>query len=236
MMKTIAIIWIAGWISLLSGKEEILFQSNFAENREMKGWTDVRQNNPPEKMSYKTVVTEGCVILQTPKNLFGISHGLSRPVMIGSSLKRITLRVILRQPETVPAGWQMGIALSSRSTVARDAGQAFWKGRDSGILANGYVHSLQMPNFIACQVEGRQIRATRIRPPFGLLKQRGQWNVWTLIYDNEKKEILFYQDADASAPWVTLHKTDLSGVMLNSLWLGAWGTEYKNITVTCETK
>lgn len=235
-MKKVFLVIFSAVFGLFSWAEEILFQSDFSMKRELAGWTDVWQKNPPNAEMYKIVSDEEGGFLRMSEKMFGLSHGLSHPVIVNDKLRRITFRAVLRQPRNIPAGYQMAIALSSRATVARDAGQAFWKGRDSGVLVCGYTHNLQSPNYVAYQLEGRQIRTHRPFSPFGLLKRRDVWNTWTVCYDNEKKEIRFYNAPDSASPYVTLYKADLSGIVLSSLWIAAWGAEYRSITVSCEMK
>lgn len=235
-MKTLSILIFCAATILVTAAEKTLFQSNFAENKSLQGWTDVHQKSPPKAEHYKIADIDGQAVLQTPMNQFGISHKLASPLKIDASVKSVTLKVTLRQPETTLAGYQIAIALSSRATTAADSGQAFWKGRDSGIIANGYIHNLQAPNFIAYQLEGERVRAPRPQPPFGVLSARNQWVVWTLKYDHVKKQLEFFNTADAAEPWISIHQADLTGIMLNTVWLGAWGTEYRDAAVSCETE
>ncbi len=219
----------------LSAEETVLFQSDFAKNPELKEWTDVHQKTPPDPKQYSVVTENGKTFLKTGKIMFGISHKLSRGITIGDTVKKITLSATLFQPEG-SSGHPLGLALSSRMTVAADAGQAFWKLRDSGFLAQGYSHSLQTPNFLACQVEGRQVKAMRPTAPFNLLTVREKWTTWTLVYDREKKQIDFFNAEGQTEPYLTLYNVKLDGVMLNSVWIAAWGACYESVRVTAEMK
>ncbi|OQA86126.1 MAG: hypothetical protein BWY31_01461 [Lentisphaerae bacterium ADurb.Bin242] len=219
----------------LSAKETVLFQSDFAKNPELKGWTDVHQKTPPGPKQYSVVTENGKTFLKTAKIYFGISHKLSRGITIDDTVKRITLSATLFQPEG-SSGHPLGLALSSRMTVAADAGQAFWKLRDSGFQVQGYSHNLQTPNFLAYQVEGKQVKAMRPTAPFNLLTAREKWVTWTLVYDHEKKQIDFFNMEGQTEPYLTLYNVKLDGVMLNSVWIAAWGACYETVRVTAEVK
>ena len=219
----------------LSAEETVLFQSDFAKNPELKGWTDVHQKTPPDPKQYSVVTENGKTFLKTGKIMFGISHKLSRGITIDETVKKITLSATLFQPEG-SSGHPMGLALSSRMTVAADAGQAFWKLRDSGFQVQGYSHSLQTPNFLAYQVEGRQVKAMCPTAPFSLLSAREKWVEWKLVYDHEKKMIDFFNAEGQKDPYLTLYNVKLDGVMLNSVWIAAWGACYESVRVTAEMK
>ena len=230
----VSVIFLGGSL-VLAAEETVLFQSDFARNPELKGWTDVHQKTPPDPKQYSVVTGNGKTFLRTGKIMFGISHKLSRGINIGETVKKITLSVTLFQPEG-SSGHPLGLALSSRMTVAADAGQAFWKLRDSGFQVQGYSHSLQAPNFLAFQVEGRQVKAMRPTAPFNLLNAREKWIAWKLVYDHEKKQIEFFNAEGQTEPYLTLYNVKLDGVMLNSVWIAAWGACYESVRVTAEMK
>jgi len=221
------------WASLLfSGEASLLFQSDFALNTQLRGWVDVYQKSPPKfPDNYQVVTEEGKTFLQTGEVMFGLSHKLRQPIKVDDSISLIQIAVMLRQPKEF-TGHQLSIALSSRATVAADAGQAFWRLRDSGFIANGYIHNLQGSNFIAYQKEGRQTRSSRPIAPFGLLSAHDQWQEWILIYDHQQKQLKFYHEPAAATPYLRMYYCDLSNIELNSVWLGAWGTQYRNVTVS----
>jgi len=209
--------------------DELVFTSDFANNRGLKGWTDVHQNTPPNMEGYQVVAGDE-VYVKTPPVLFGISHRLGREIVIDSTIVDVMLTATLRKPET-DGGHQIGIALSSRDSTAQDAGGPFWKGRDSGFMANGYHHGIQKANFICWQVEGARTRLHPSREPFNLLTGTGEWVTWRLVYKHKEKELWFFRDASEQSPFMIQRNVDLTGVGLSSVWISAWGTEFKEVTV-----
>ncbi len=216
----------------VSSEGELLFKSEFAQNKELKGWTDVYQKSPPKSEWYKVEDVGGESVLKTAEVLFGISHKLKRDLLVDESVVEITLDVALRKP-TPPKGHQVGIALSSRDTAAMDAGGPFWKGKDSGVMAQGYNYDDQSANFIFWQVEGNQTRMHPSRQPFNLLPEAGKWTTWRLVYKHRQKELWFYRSAKDNEPFMIQRRVDLSGVALGSVWLCGWSTEFMDVSVRC---
>ena len=139
-------------------EETVLFQSRFDSADPVEGWLSVDQKKPDSR--YVSMETDGVKHLRTAPIYFGISHKLSKPVQINEKLKKVTLKAVLMQPEE-QKGRLISIALSSRDSVARDAGQAFWKLRDSGFMVQGYSYPIQSANALSYQVEGKKIRAPK---------------------------------------------------------------------------
>ena len=235
MKKTfIAMLLAAGFAFASNAAEKVLFQSQFGSDKPLAGWMDVNKKTP-DSAKYKIITKGGVKCLETPPIYFGISHRLSQPVLINDNLKKITLKVVLMKPEA-QKGRTVTIALSSRNDVALDAGQAFWKLRDSGFMASGYSYSVLSANALTYQVEGKQIKAPKATSPHNYIPARNKWITWTLVYDHAKKTIEFFNDEKAEKPFQTFYNVNIDGIELRTVWICSWGTLYKDVKVTCEMK
>ena len=235
MKKTVlSFLLAAGFCLASNAAEKVLFQSQFGSAEPLKGWMDVNKKTP-DSAKYKIISKDGVKCLETPPIYFGIAHRLSKPVLINDNLKKVTLKVTFMKPEA-QKGRLVTIALSSRNDVALDAGQAFWKLRDSGFLAAGYSYPIPAANYLIYQVEGKQIKSIKATAPHNLLPARNKWVTWTLVYDNTKKTIEFFNDDKAEKPFHTFYNVQIGGIELRTVWICCWGTIYKDIKVTCETK
>ena len=235
MKKTVlSFLLAAGFCLGTNAAEKVLFQSQFGSAKPLAGWMDVKKKTPDAK-TYKIIEKDGVKCLETPAIYFGIAHRLSQPVIINDKLKKITLKVTFMKPEA-RKGRTVSIALTSRNDVALDAGQAFWKLRDSGFMAYGYSYSILHANYISYQVEGKQVKSPKATMPHNLLPARNKWVTWTLVYDNTKKTIDFFNDEKAEKPFWTFSNVKIDGIELRSVWICSWGTIYKDVKVTCETK
>lgn len=224
----------AGFAFASNSAEKVLFQSQFGSAEPLKGWMDVKKKTP-DSSKYRIIEKDGVKCLETPPIYFGIAHRLSQPVVINDNLKKVTLKVTLMKPEA-QKGRLVTIALTSRNDVALDAGQAFWKLRDSGFMASGYSYSIPAANYLIYQVEGKQVKSLKATSPHNLLPVRNKWVTWTLVYDHTKKTIEFFNDEKAETPFWTFYNVNIDGIELRSVWICSWGTIYKDVKVTCETK
>ena len=235
MKKTFFTLLLAvGICAISNAAEQVLFQSQFGSAEPMKGWMDVNKKTP-DSSKYRIIEKDGIKCLETPVVYFGIAHRLSKPVIVNDNLKKVTLKVTFMKPEA-QKGRTVTIALTSRNDVALDAGQAFWKLRDSGFMASGYSYSILSANYLTYQVEGKQIKSLKATAPHNLLPARNKWVTWTLVYDHTKKTIEFFNDDKAEKPFWTFYNVQIDGIELKSVWICSWGTIYKDIKVTCETK
>ena len=235
MKKTFFTLLLAvGICAISNAAEQVLFQSQFGSTAPLKGWMDVNKKTP-DSSKYRIIEKDGIKCLETPVVYFGIAHRLSKPVIVNDNLKKVTLKVTFMKPEA-QKGRTVTIALTSRNDVALDAGQAFWKLRDSGFMASGYSYSILSANYLTYQVEGKQIKSLKATAPHNLLPARNKWVTWTLVYDHTKKTIEFFNDDKAEKPFWTFYNVQIDGIELKSVWICSWGTIYKDIKVTCETK
>jgi hypothetical protein len=218
----------------LSAGQEVLFKSDFAGNPSMNGWYDVDQKSPVQTKFGAVTDFEGKKVWKSFYGLFGISHQLKRTVMFDDNLKTITLKVKFYQPHE-HRGQQVSFALTSRKTVAQDAGGAFWKLRDSGFIVRGYTYPIQSVNYLAFQVDGKQMIAPKAVKPLNLLAKTNTWTTWTLKYDHQRKVIDFYDSDGAALPAMTLYNVQMDGCGLNAVWLGSWGIIYESVEITAET-
>lgn len=205
---------------------------------ELHGWFDVHKWNPknrtvntPKAEWYHMVTEDGQTFLKTEEVMFGISSLLKNPLLIDDSVVEIELTVTFRMP--AKNNHLAGIALSSRTSPAGSDGSPFWKGhKDSGIMAQGYQHSIQHANCIAFQKEGRRVFMSAPLPPFNLLQKTDDWVTWRLLYRHPEKILCFYRSLDEKTPFITQRQVDLSGIVLRSAWIAAWGAEYSEILVS----
>ena len=223
------------WGDVKSEGFELLFKSDFFHNKELNGWTDVHQKSPPNSEWYQVIdASDGESFLRTKEILFGISHPLKREILIDDSILEVKLTVTFRKP-LPPKGWPVIIALSSSETTAQDAGGPFWKGKDSGIMVVGRHYNLQESNLISWQLEGERVLMHPFRKPFNFL-EAGKWTEWRLVYKHQEKELLFFHDRNDEKPFLIQHNVNLSGSMLSSVWISAWETEFKSVSVYCLQK
>jgi hypothetical protein len=242
-MKSLLFTLSACALFFLSAGEEILFQSNFKENRELKNWFDVGngyikgvpQPKPVKQLkSAKTVESSGEVILQTTSTFMGITHKFSKPVLVDDNLKSITLKVVFHQNPKYKSS-VTEFALTSRIQPALTNGGPFWRGRDSGISIRGYSYSSQAPNFIYWRKEGSDNKKFHSTAPYNMFPVSvvKNWTTAVLSYDHEKK-ILSFQ-CDSAKPFI-YHNVDLKGIELNSCFVSCNMNEYKSIEVLCVKK
>lgn len=227
----------------ISAAEELLFQSNFKENRDLKGWFDISngyiqgvpQSKPTKALKFgKTAEVNGEIILQAESSAWGMSHPFSKPVLVDDNLKTITLKIVFRQiPKAASSVSEF--ALTSRKQPAATNGGPFWVGRDGGFSIRGYSYSAQAPNFIYFRKDGTDSKKYRSTAPYNMFPRTvlKEWTTVVLTYDNEKK-ILSY-DCDGVASLV-YHNVDLKGVELNSCFVSCNLNEYKSIQVFCVKK
>ena len=233
-MRSLCLSLLLSVVSILSA-ETVLLECDFTQGSTTADWTDVHQHTPPDPEKYAVAHDGDGNFLRTAPVYFGISHRLARPLVLDDKVARLTVQVSFRQPRE-HRGHPIGIALSSRETVAKDAGQAFWKLRDSGFLVNGYSYSLLNANWLCWQRDGRQVRAPKAQTPHNLLLALDAWTTWTLVYDHGARRLDFFNDAGAKTPCHSLYGIGLDGVELNSVWISAWGAEYRYVKVTVESK
>lgn len=234
MKQTLIAALLAAGAFVANAAEQVLFQSQFGSAKPLAGWMDVKKKTP-DSSKYKIVLKDGVKCLETPPIYFGIAHRLSKPVLVNDKLKKVTLKVTFMKPEA-QKGRPVTIALTSRNDVALDAGQAFWKLRDSGFQATGYAYSILQANYLIYQVEGKQVKSLKATAPHNLLPARNKWTTWTLVYDHTKKSIEFFNNDKMEKPFWSFHDVQIDGIELKSVWVCCWGTIYKDIKVTCETK
>ena len=229
-------------VSLLAA-EEILFQSNFKDNRDLKTWFDVGngyiqgvpQAKPTKPLTYgKTVEENGEVILKAGANSMGMSHLFSKPVLVDDNLKSITLKIVFRQSPKSASGVSE-FALTGRKQPAATNGSPFWKGRDSGVSIRGYSYSAQAPNFIYFRKDGADCKKYRSTAPYNMFPRSvlKSWTTVVLTYDHEKKQLSY--SCDGVAPLI-YHNVDLKGIELNSCFVSYNNNDYKSIEVFCEKK
>jgi len=237
---------LTGSAAVLAAKEEILFQSDFINNKTLRGWADMGNASPPNvydensspkrKEDYQVVTEDGRTFLKTANIYFGISHKLSKPLTVDDSLRKLAVSVTLFK-EKKHTGSPPMIVLGSRKTVVWNSGQAFEPEKDSGIYMLCYGENSQLINYIGYRVNGREvIRSSPPNAPYAMLPGHDQWVTVTLVYDNERKQLLFYNSKSPSKPLARLYNVKMEGVEFNSIWLPAWAARYENIRVTAEMK
>jgi len=247
---------------LNSGAEDlkrIVFKSDFHKNLELKNWYDVYKVLPQNKgkdcpdPKFCKVLTENnetflkmytmfgiSSLLNSNETflkmytMFGISSLLNSPVKIDDSTVEIEFLVTLRRTEK---GRLAQVGITSRKEPSGNNGSAFWDGRhDSGIVISGYDSNIQYSNFIAWQKDGNRVQMFVQKEPYNILADRDNWTTWRLVYSHIDKTLSFYKDTKDVKPAIVQHKVDMSDVVLNSVWLGGWGTEYLNIEVYVKQK
>ncbi|OQA82262.1 MAG: hypothetical protein BWY31_03302 [Lentisphaerae bacterium ADurb.Bin242] len=237
---------LAGFAVTLAAKEEILFQSDFIHDKTLRGWADMGNASPPNvydensspknKEHYQVVTEDGHTFLKTANVYFGISHKLSRPLTVDDSLRKLTVSVTLFKEKKYMGSPPM-IVLSSRKTVVWNSGQAFEPEKDSGIYMLCYGANSQLHNYIGYRVNGQEvIRSSPPCAPYAMLPDHDRWVTVTLVYDNVKKQLLFYNSKSPSVPLAKLYNVKMEGVAFNSIWLPAWAARYENIRVTADMK
>jgi len=103
-------------------------------------------------------------------------------------------------------------------------------------MASGYHYNIQSSNFICWQLEGRRVIMYPSRKPFNFLTEAGKWIEWRLIYNHKEKTLSFFHDSTDETAFLVQRNVDLSNVAINSIWISAWGTEFKDVSVHCLKK
>lgn len=225
---TILLFW--GVIFSAGAVEEILFQSDFGNNKTLRGWIDYKQKDPPGSHFCAVVFENGVNCLKMQKVETGISHPLKYSLRINDSIKNVTMHIELKSLSGLGH-----IALGTGESPDPNTGGAFQKRKDSGIYVNGFYKNEHRRNSIAYRLNGKEIIMGHPgESQCRFLNALNDWVVWTLIYDNQKKQLRFYNTEKLATPKVTLYNVNLTGVELRSIWLSAQENCYKNIRVTCE--
>lgn len=241
-MKKILITLSICTAAILSAGEEVLYKSNFQGSKELKGWFDLESSyknsvplkKPSKPLSHaKLTEANGEVFLKGGKTPRGLLHNFSKPVLVDDNLKRITLKVVMRQTPKHRTTL-IDVALTSRIQTAAN-GDAFWRGRDSGVALRGYTSSVQHVNYIYWRKDGTDTKKYRAAKPFNLFPKTmlTKWTAFSLTYDHEKKQIIF--TCEGTEPLI-YQNVDLKGMELNSLFVNQHSHDYKSIEVTCEKK
>lgn len=223
--------------------EEVLFRSDFKNDRELKGWFDVGngyiqgvpQTKPTKGLRFgKTIEDGGEIILKADANSMGMTHLFSRPVLVDDNLKSLTLKIVFRQNPKAASGVSE-FAMTSRRQPSATNGGPFWPGRDSGVSVRGYSYSAQTPNFIYWRKEGADNKKYRSTAPYNLFPRSilKDWTTAVITYDHEKKILSFDCDGVKS---LVYRNVDLKGVEFNSCFVSYNMNEYKSIEVFCVKK
>lgn len=242
MKKLITILTALTAVSLFAA-EEVLFNSNFEKNKTLKGWFEVQNGynqgvprrtpaRPP--ISAKVITTNGETYMKAGRTAMSMTHPFSKPVVVNDSLKRIAMKVVLRQ--TPKSGTTLiRLSMTSRLQPAATDGGPFWRGRDSGVAIQGYTYNAFAPNFIYWRMNGGDNKKYPAVRPYNLFPKSTltKWTTCSLIYDHEKKTFTF--ECEGKKPLI-YHNVDLKGVVLNAACINMNHNEYKSIVVTCEKK
>lgn len=242
-MKKITIALALCAVFSLTAAEQVLYKSDFKNDKSLTGWFDVKngytsgvpQKKPTKALTLSKVMeVKGETFLKGGANFMGITHPFAKPILVDDNLKSITLKMVMRQtPKSTYSLIEM--AFTSRLQPAATNGGPFWRGRDSGIAARGYSYPIQAPNFIYWRKDGGDNKKFRSTKPYNLVPKKilTQWVTCVLTYNHEKKMVTF--DCDDMQTLV-YHNVDLKGVELKSFFINQNSNEYKSIEVFCVTK
>lgn len=237
---------IATTAGFVTAGEQVYFQSNFAENKTLKGWHDIwdqRGSKPVRAEFYKVVEENGDVFFRSEKTangklipLWGIWHKLGTSgVTVDDKITEIQLDVVLRK-KAVNKNYFVGVGLTSNLWC--DTGRAFIPGKqDSGIEILGTESPIhQKLNSISTKVSGTMTTLVPPRQPYNFLTKVDAWVNWKIVYDNVKKEVRFFRSAEETTPFIVKHAVDMNGIVLQSVWLSGGAAEFKSVKVTVKTK
>ena len=226
--------------------EQIVFKSNFAENKTLKGWNDIwdqRGIKPVRSDYYKVETVNGETYFRSEKTkngkllpLWGIWHILGTSgITVNDKVAEVEIEVILRKKAEYK-GYHVGVGISSNRWC--ENGRAFNAGKqDSGIEVLGNENPAhQKLNSISSKITGSMTTLLVPRKPFNFLLSLDTWNTWRIVYDNMKKEIKFYRSADEKEPFIVKHEVDLNGVVLQTVWLSGGAAEFKSVKVKLKTR
>ena len=213
---------------VMIASETTLLEVDFSKVSDLSGWTDVHQKNPPNPNNY--YIKEGA-LTTAPTEYFGLSHALVKPITISKESGKIVVECTFMQPSEA-RGHTLGFALTSRKTTCPYNGRAFWPGKeDSGFQVSGYSYGIQFANSLMYLRGGLQTTTYAPRPPFSFLPGTDRLVTWRLVFNAAEESILFYPSADAEKPQAELHRVNLDGEVLNSLWISSFGVKYFKIKV-----
>ena len=244
--RIIATLSVAVLAGFASAGEQVYFQSNFAENKTLKGWNDIwdqRGTRPVRKDLYKVVTENGESYFRSEKNangkllpLWGIWHTLGKSgITIDNKITEIQVEAVLRK-KSVNKNYQVGIGITSNRWC--DTGRVFIAGKqDSGIEILGAESPIhQKLSSISTKVSGSMTTLVPPRKPFNFLVKVDEWVTWKMVYDNVNKEVRFYRSAEEKTPFIVKHAVDMNGVVLQTVWLSGGAAEFKSVKVTVKTK
>ena len=241
-MKSFIITLAACAAIAMPAAEEVLFRSDFKNDRELKGWFDVgnsyiqgvAQTKPTKGLRFgKTIEDGGEIILKADANSMGMTHLFSKPVLVDDNLKSLTLKIVFRQNPKAASGVNE-FAMTSRRQPSGNGGP-FWRGHDSGVSVRGYSNSFQAPNYIYWRKEGSDNKKYHSTAPYNLFPRSvlKEWTTAVITYSHEKKILSF--ECDGVKPLV-YQNVDLNGIEFNSCFVSYNMNEYKSIEVFCVTK
>ena len=242
-MKSFIITLAACAAIAMPAAEEVLFRSDFKNDRELKSWFDISngyiqgvpQAKPTKGLKFaKTVEADGEIFLKADANAMGMTHLFSQPVLVDDNLKSITLKIVFRQNPKAASGISE-FAMTSRRQPSATNGGPFWAGRDSGVSVRGYSYSALAPNFIYWRKEGADNKKYHSTAPYNLFPRSvlKEWTTAVITYDHEKKILSFECDGVKS---LVYQNVDLKGIELNSCFVSCNMNEYKSIEVFCVKK
>lgn len=215
----------------VSAASKTIFEWDFTKGKRLDSWNYF--NTMPSEENFKFEQDDTGSYLASSA-LYGMSHQFSEPVIVDDRLKKLEVMVTLRQPQS-PAHI-ISLAVSSRQAVCPSSSWPFERRMDSGILAAGCGFNSQSHHYMYWQKDGSEV----IRTIGGLsprnLSAWGQWVTWRLVLDHEAKSIACYSSLEPERPKMILHGTDLSGIVLQSVFLSGLFAQYKQLAVTVETK
>ena len=223
---------IAGMIALNAAETKV-FESKI-EKKDLSGWMDLKRRTPPGADHVKLVEEDGKVIMMTSNHRWaGLSGTFSSPVKVDSNLKKITLKIRLKQAGKGHYG--SILALSTKDCIDIHNGKAFSANRDSGFTIQGHIH--RSACVITSRQDGKNDKTIKLsnhkRPPF--FSAHNKWADWIVTFDNEKKEISVTVDNETE-PSLVLREVDFTGKTFKSFWISQLENAVASVKVIAETK
>lgn len=224
--------------------DEAFFQSDFVADPALKNWRDAWWQNAGSKVrkeAYEVVTENGETYLRSKKMdgkyiFSGIQSPLKKDLVVDDKVKEIRMSVVLRKRKG-HISYMPSFALTSNTAPDSSRGMPFRRGNDSGFQVTGNDYNYHFAgNYLSWQKNGDDVTFLAPKKPCNFLTALEKWITWTLVYDNQAKELRFFRNEGDKEPFLVQRNVNLNGTTLKAVWLIALCTEYKDVKVTVSYK
>lgn len=212
-----------------SVRAQCVFSWDFERNADLSSWNYFNDSPACDQFTFGNVAGERCLKTQ---GLYGFSHRFDKPVAVDAKVKKVILTATVLLPSKpvhiVP------LAVSTRPAVVPNTSWPFDGVSDSGLLLKGCIFDSPRHQQLAFFHDGKEsVHTTGSVSPRNIGKADA-WETWTLVYDNVAKTAFAFTTLEPDRPRLKLYNVDLSGKVLQSVFLPAQGVCHRNVRVFVE--